>query len=297
MLIPFAENIIVSEDKKELTISLKEAYFSDGSTIESKDVINSIKRIIILGAPHCSPREFIKGGHNLKTFDDDIEGLELINKKTFIIRLNTPTKELFYFLHLTDFAVLHSSQYFKDKLTTKDWQNIVSGPYKLNGKLELIQNDKCFEYNADSPKKIIPKFYDDNLKLIEDIKNEKLHLGQINYTAYQEHREKINKLENIDLFGDYDAIVYLILNINSSKFKKASNRQWVNKQILDRFKVNEEEKDVMKKAFQYFLPRARGYIPNAEVLEMLSSAPNETPEDLKDGFTIRTLSTMKKISN
>lgn len=253
-----ASSIEVSEDKLHYHFTIKEAYFSDGSKITLTDVLKSFKRAILNNTPHTTPKEFIKGADKLLDLDSEIEGLRIIDDKLYI-GLNHPVKELFYFLQLADYAILHPSKYHKKELTLADWYQESSGPYYLqseNNELYFIKNEHFFKDmpNNKAPKKIKPiGMYDKNS--YELMSEDKVDFGRINFSDFMNYHDKYKDLQAYKLIGGkYSSIVHITLNAKSRKFKSNSTRQWFNKRILDFFKVKEEQKAYMAKAYQYFLP-------------------------------------------
>ena len=295
-----ASSIKVSEDKLHYHFTIKDAYFSDGTKITLTDVLKSFKRAILHNTPHTTPKEFIKGADKLTDLDDEIEGLKIIDDKLYI-GLNHPVKELFYFLQLADYAILHPNKYNKKEILLSDWYQESSGPYFLqseNNELYFVKNEHFFKDKPHSkaPKRIKPiGMYDKNS--YELMKEGKADFGEINFSDFMKYHDKYKELKDYKLVGGkYSSIVHITLNIKSDKFKSNATRQWFNKRVLDFFKVKEDQKAYMAKANQYFLPGAKGYIENENLNTLLDDINiNEIPSALKNGVIINALETMKPL--
>jgi oligopeptide transport system substrate-binding protein len=292
-----AENIDISEDKKKLTISLKEAYFSDQTPITAHDVVQTFKRVILQGATHSKPKEYIKGADKLTKLDDNIEGLKVLSEKSFSLSLNAPMKELYFFLHLTDFGVLHPKQYEKEKLTVKDWSSNNSGPYHLiekDGEYIFEAHDKSLNSHPEMPTVVKMKFYDEN-EIVDALSKNKIDFGLIRLKSYATYLNELKSIKNINYYGDKsDGIIYLSLNAKSSKFSDQKVRQWFNKRVQKNYTLTEDQENYLEKANQYFLPKAKGHISQENIESILKDLDiDKIPDVLKKGVTIRTVSGMK----
>lgn len=297
-----AEVVKVSDDKVTIYVKIKKASFSDGSIITSEDVAKSFKRGILFGTPHVDAKNLWAGASKLKSLEDDIEGIKVLSDTELELKLTRPTKELFFFLTLTDLAVLHKSQYEKEKILVSDWMKITSGAYKIDyfkdetGKehLRLIANSKTHNYSKEIPQEVTFESYkgDDVMKRLKDLS---LDIGVINFRDYLDNIEAIEKIKGLDIVSNNtDGIAYVGLNAQSGVFEKRENRQWVQKKILESYQIEEKFKFATQKATQFFLPNAKGFIPYASVLNSLKAIDtSKIPEDLKSGFTIKAISGMK----
>ncbi len=294
-----ANKFVFKNDRKDIFIEIKDAYFSDGKKITVDDVINSFKRTILKGSPHSTPKEFIRGADKLTSFEQDIEGLKKINSNTFFIGLKGQMKELFYYLQLTDYAILHPTQYNKkDDLKIEDWVKVTSGPYRLeiqDNNISFVSNEKTLNYSKDAPQKVTPIYYEQT-QIISKIKNNELHIGDIQFSDYVKLRKELLDLKNIKIFGGItDGIVTLTLNLKSNKFKSSKVRQWIQRKVLESYTVKTHQEDYMKKAYQHFLPNAKGHLSEELVIQMLPDDvdSSQIPDELKNGITIRALPGMK----
>ena len=289
-----AEKIEYRNEKKDIYFTIKDAYFSDGTKITIHDVVNTIKRVILIGSPHSDPKNFIRGANTLKSLDQDIEGLKIIDFQTFRLGLNNPMKEIFYYLQLADYGVLHSDQYNKTLLKAEDWMKATSGPYHLNENLIFEANKTVLNFNKKMPKFVVPEYYEDN-ELLNKLKENKLHAGTIKFSDYVKIKDELKLFPDLTVFGGIgDGIVTLTLNIKSDRFKSVKTRQWIQKKILEGYKIKKDQESYMKKAYQYFLPGAKGYVDENQAKDILAGIDlNEIPKELENGINIRTLETMK----
>lgn len=295
-----ADKITFKNDKKDIYISIKEAYFNDGSRITATDVVQTIKRAILRGSPHTDPKNVFRDAKNLKSLDQEISGVKVIDDNTLFIGLNSKMKEIFYYLQLADYGILHPNQYMKNgDLTTDDWSKYSSGAYLLSysidGVVTFAANPRSLAYHKKMPQNVIPVKTEDD-KVVDEIKNSKVHFGDIISNNYEKNKEALHSLSNISLYGDkFNAITYLVLNIRSGKFKDNKIRQWVQKKILESFVVKDDEKDYTKKATQYFLVGAKGYVSDAQTVKLLDHVDtSQVPSELKEGIKIRTVVGMEK---
>jgi len=65
-----AEKISFDDSKKIVTIRIKDALFSDGSTITSNDVLNTLKRLIVVGSAHIPIKDFIDESCHISSLDN-----------------------------------------------------------------------------------------------------------------------------------------------------------------------------------------------------------------------------------
>lgn len=291
------DKITIKNDRKDYYFKIKKAYFSDGSLITPRDVINSFKRLILYGSPHSNPKEFIRGAQDLNEINQNIEGLKVVETDTIFIGLNYPMKELFYYLQLADYGILHSSQYSKNELKLRDWEKITSGPYRINLKgnaVTFVVNTKSISYRQDIPHSITP-LEKKGEELVKSVREGEVHFGFFSFSDFKNHRDALLRIKEVNVFGENtDAISYIVLNINSKKFKSQKTRQWFLKKILMNFEVNKKQQSYMKKAYQYFLPGAKGYVPVENIFHILQGVKIvDTPEELKLGVKIKTIETMK----
>ena len=75
----------------------------------------------------------------------------MLSKNHLKLRLTRATKEILFFLSLTDMAILHRDQYSKDTLKVQDWAAITSGAYRVtfnaDKKLVLVANERSLNYS------------------------------------------------------------------------------------------------------------------------------------------------------
>jgi len=295
-----AESITFSESNKTIQIKLKMAYYSDGSLITATDVAKSFKRAIINGAPHIDIDRLFIGASSLKHINDSIQGIKVIDSNTLELNLVQPTKEILFYFTLTDLAILHKSQYEKDNLQLNDWSEVTSGPYRLklgddsNGPVELIANKKSFNYSHSMPQTVeLHGYKNDNI--MQELEKSRYDFGTINFKDYYKNVTRVNKIEKLQILeSQTDGITHIDLNLKSGLFSKVENRQWVQKKILDNFKVIGEFKAAAQKSHQFFPPGAKGHIKLKNTKELLKNVePGNIPEDLKGGFTIKSVKGMK----
>lgn len=251
------EYILADEIKKlnELSylIRIKEnAVFSNGDQITSKDFVNSYKRLILYGSPHIPLKDIVKDSHKLKTIEDEIDGFQILDGKTFKINLSRVVKDFLYYLSLADMSVIHSSVIHKKELKREDW-SVVAGAYFLDGNVLRI-NKKFINYNEDMPHKVeitnTPQKGN-----VEDL------IGyDIGTTAFiNKDSDDLQKIPNqLTLASDsYSYIVYLHLNPDSKMFSNVNLRRMIYNKLSKNLNTPDGNK-IFKKAKQYFLPEVAG---------------------------------------
>ncbi len=269
-----AESIEISPDRKVITIKLKEEKFSDGSTIEAKDIAMTLKRAALLGSPHTNIENLWVGSSTLKSIDQDIPGIKVIDKKTIVLTLTREAKEILYFLSMADLGILHPTQYRKKKMTIEDWLTVSSGPYRgvldAEDNITLVINPHYSFPNNDHPTKIL--FNDQHGTLLPPaVEKSQIDVGFITFMDYLAHDKLISENGYSILGEQYDAIAFLVLNINSNKFKDDRVRQSVLKKVSEKYEVKGRLKKASKKANQFFLPDAMGYVDDIKIQKEIES--------------------------
>ena len=149
-------------------------------------------------------------------------------------------------------------------------------------------------FREDMPQRLLFDGYKGD-NTIQRIKDRSLDFGMVTLRDYLQNINTIESSKGFDIFSNQtDGIVHIVLNSSSALFKKIENRQWIQKKMIENYKIDAKHSPVLKKAFQFFPPKAKGYIPNADILEILRKVDtSKVPEDLKKGITIRTIKGMK----
>lgn len=293
-----AEKIVFSGDQTVIDIEIKQAFFSNGDPITIWDVEKSLKRATIFGAPHSNIKNLWLDAEKLNSINDDMRGIQITGEKSIRLTMKQPTKEILFFLSLTDLAILHPSQYNKDALLVSDWFNVTSGPYKLSvdksGVFRLLANPKALTYSSDMPQEITAEDFDGD-KILARTESQDLGLVGVTLADYFHHFDSLSKMKGYEIYGNQtDGITILILNLKSNQFKKESVRQWVNKRIIDSYEMDKRYEKSLRKAYQFFLPNAKGYIAEDKVKNILSNVDTKSiPEELKNGLHITSIKGMK----
>lgn len=243
-----ADKIDISKDGTEVEITLKTAYFSDGTLITATDVVRSFKRLALHGAAHIPLREIVVGGDSVKSLEDEIEGLSVISKRKLKIKLKSRVKEIIYYLTLADMGVVHESLTHKKEILQEDWQ-IVSGAFSFKDGL-LVKNSKFLLSNEDMPTSI--RFQTPPTKGSQS----DLLTYDIGYSAFLDKSDNNNTSLTPPYkytSASFDTLAYLVLNTRRSIFKDIKRRQKINKLISDRF-LPDPRFVFFRKANQFFLP-------------------------------------------
>jgi MarR-like DNA-binding transcriptional regulator SgrR of sgrS sRNA len=282
-----AKDLKVSTDRQTYTFNLGLDYFSDGQAITCHDVKQSIKRTIIYGAAHSTPKNYILGAEKLKNFDQEIEGINC-SDNNITIKLNQKIKDFLYYLNMTDFSILHPEVVEKEKIYLSDWEKYSSGAYKPQYK-----DDRLF-FIANTHSKMITNLSPRKIEITSD-NDEKLDFGTLNYSEITktDFSKEMKKYEV--LLDKTSLVIYFILNTESVNFNGLKER----KAFRQIFKngVKFASQSMVSKTDQYFPPRSVGYLeqlvfksdPKKEVLSAKSltilsvkGMEDYTPENFKE---------------
>ena len=294
-----AEHVKFSDDKLTIDIKLKDdAKFSDGSTILAQDVAQSFKRSILWGVPHIDLKNLWIGADHLKSMDEDMPGIKVLSDKELRLTLVKPTKEILFFLTITDLAILHKSQYEKKHLKVSDWEKVTSGSYRIGytneGKIMLISNKNSHNFKENMPQRVVFSGYK-NANVVRQLEEKSLDFGMLTLSEYFPNVDRVEASKDFDVVSNKtDGVVHIILNAASGLFQKIENRQWIQKKMIENYKVDKKYFSVLTKAFQFFIPNSKGYKNDVDVLNILKEVDtSKVPEDLKSGITIKTIEGMK----
>ncbi|MBY0518453.1 MAG: hypothetical protein K2P81_16195 [Bacteriovoracaceae bacterium] len=286
-----AESIEFNNDRTEIIITIKDAKFSDGSSITSTDVKNTFKRMMVKGSPHIPLKDFIKKEDHIQNLNTPFNSFEVISEKKLKIHLSRPTKEILYYFTLADSIILHSSQIKEENLTLSDW-SITSGPYFLRQNNILEKNKISLVATNEMPDKVklipAPEVGDTNVLTTADM--------GYSFFLKKEIHEEISLPRNYKFSTDsFSTINFLAINTKSDKFKDIKTRQWLNSKIQKRFLKDLPGNPYYKKANQFFLVGSKFYRENFNCENFLSES-DRVPDSLKDGLTIMTAVQGKKFA-
>ena len=134
---------IEPEGEKSYRVTLKDTKWADGTPVTANDFVDAWNYVVensLLGAYHFEP---IKGYEEGKT----LEGLEVVDDKTFTIELAQPEADFPNRLGYASYYPLHPSAY--DDFDAYGENPISNGPYKLAGddawqhdvQISLVKNE------------------------------------------------------------------------------------------------------------------------------------------------------------
>lgn len=266
-------------------IILKEAFFADGSQIEASDVLKSLERTMKYGSTHSNLRNFLVG-----------KGIEIESKMSLIFNVRMTLRELFSYLQLVDYSILHPKQYTKKKLTASDWIQYNSGAYRLKYHIDQYRferNEKFVNFDKRAPEMVIPIKKDEDV--VEQILRGNVDLGTIPFAKYQRAQKKFLTTELLELYSrGHDAIQVLDLNIDSPLFQNRDVRNWFYRKIFESFKIEDRFKGIADKANQFSIPGTLSYLDEKEIRKIVARFPTKAPQILKNGIKIKSFKVMKK---
>lgn len=276
-----AEKVELSDDRKTVRIVLSQRTFSNGDPITSKDLEATLKRLLLKGSPHTTPREFIRGAASVRTMSDDCPGIRLIDAKTLVVELTHPVKDLLYYLQLGDYGILHRSQYEAGRdLTPDDWK-VTSGPYRIEidpkGERYLQWNDS-YGPKERQIQKLKAVTSHDPKSLVAALNRRDIQIGTIGFRDYFDSMQDPNALEHIEMVGSkHTGVAVLLLNAAHPKFKALETRRWILKRVIDGLEPPARYGALLEKAYEYFLPGAPGFLQPEQVTAITSKFNDAAP--------------------
>lgn len=262
-------------------IQIRETSFSNGEPVTLEDVKESLLRAKRSQNSHVA-------------FNEIVKGIEIKNS-ILQITLNHKVNDFMYFLTLADLSVLHKTQRSVQELKVEDWEKVTSGPFTY-----LIENDDVF-LKKNPFYKLSSSDYPEKIKLITargrdtflDFQKGIVDIGEFNLNSYDKHLGQLIESENLHVIGNNgDMINFFSLNIKSDKFKKAYNRQWLQKKILLGFSLDDRYASIGRKAYQFFTPQVKGFVEEQKIINEVNSWKHidldTIPEEFKQGITVHT---------
>lgn len=272
---------INQKSETEWEVEIKETFFSNGERVTLEDVKSS----------------FLRAKNNKNShipLNDLLESLEISGNK-LVFKLKKKLNDFLYFLTLADLSILHHSQSTKDELKVEDWISHSSGPYSylIDGEDSFLVKNKHY--------RLSDNLYPDKVKLIsargrdtfEDFEKGLIDIGEFNLNSYEKHLHRLGDNKKLHVIGNNgDMINFLALNADHPKFKNAYNRKWIQKKILESFKLDPKYSNIARKAYQFFTPFVKGFVEEGMILNELKDWDeidvSKVPEDLKNGIVIST---------
>ncbi len=129
-----AETWVFSEDRRELTIKIKKAYFSDNTPISSHHILHSFARLFLVESSMSADLGEISGVKKfLKERHLSFLGIKVKNNNEVIFKFDHPHALIISQLAAVDCAILpiNEEQVFQD--LKKQGENLIvgAGPYKI----------------------------------------------------------------------------------------------------------------------------------------------------------------------
>lgn len=260
---------IPSKDFKTWEFHLANEKFSNGETITSNDVFNSLQRQL----------KFQTAVHFPFT---EINEVKIINDKTFSITLKNARNDFIYDLTKPEFGVVYTTDAKSDK--NQQEFKITSGPYYLSKKNNyqyILKKNPYFKTDVQN-----------NLDLIIDNSEgetsfQKLQKNEIDFFTTQQNLNAQSHLllvENNSLKAVKPHVAFsfwLSLNPNSEYFKSVKNRNFVQKIFLD-FNIKNQSNHVWERSNQLYLPDGEGR-PSEEELKKVWANIKKQPVTLPTG--------------
>ena len=146
----------------------------------------------------------------------------------------------------------------------------------------LISNKSSHNFKEAMPQKVVFNGYK-NANVIRQIEEKSLDFGMLTLSEYFPNVEKIESSKDFDIVSNKtDGVVHIVLNAASGPFENIENRQWIQKKMMETYKVDEKDSSVLTKALQFFLPNSKGHKDGADVLSILKDInTSNIPEELK----------------
>ncbi len=129
-----AESWIFSDDRRELTIKIKKAYFSDNSLITSHHIVNSFARLFLIESSMSADLGDISGIKSfLKEKKISLLGIKAKNNEDVVFKFDHPHSLIISQLAAVDCAILpiKEEQVFQSIKKQNENLPIGAGPYKI----------------------------------------------------------------------------------------------------------------------------------------------------------------------
>jgi ABC-type oligopeptide transport system substrate-binding subunit len=272
---------IDQRSETEFEIEIKETYFSNGDRVTAENVKASFLRAMSSKNSHLPVADLL-------------ESVEVKSNK-LVFKLKKKLNDFLYFLTLADLSILHHSQSSLKELRVEDWVTATSGPfsYSIEGEdIFLVKNEY---YKLGSLE------YPDRVKLLsargrdtfDDFEKGIVDIGEFNLNSYEKHLNRLSQSHGLHVIGNSgDMINFLALNVDHPKFKSAYTRRWIQKKILESFKLDSRYSNIARKAYQFFTPFVRGFADEKMILAELKKWGeidlSQVPDELKNGIVIST---------
>jgi len=271
----------VSRNQKRYVFYLdKKAKFSDGSSITSNEVALSFKRLILRTGLHWKVSNYLLEADKLKSINDTIKGIEVINPHTIALNLKEPYITIMYMLSMAESGILSPKQIDMKDLFVKSWE-VTSGAYTgkyENDKWRLQLNPHRLRLKKSNPMPKIAEFVD-----VDCIRSagESLISGKLDifipgsdYSASTRGLLASKKIQHT--LGTYTSTEYLYLNISKPPFNDLALRRSIYKNWYQRkLQLPADNHKLVSKANQLFLPTSPGYLDILDI-EAISNSFKST---------------------
>lgn len=245
-----------------------------GQAITANDAEFSLKRLLTMpGNTHGDFRELICGNKELKSIEDECDGIR-VEGNTFILKTTTAGKNfLLPMLAAIDFAVIPKSSVDPKNLKIVDFKN-TSGPYfvskdDVNGEIELTANSGHYHYSPNMPQIIhlVPSDSKNPHASLDDFKN-----------------DRVDFITTVDIARADDVVALSRLASNSTLHTSMNIRSFVlaftergraELSAAERFAIGKKIRDSLVRQFkgvngyedskQFFPPFSEGALENAEL--------------------------------
>ncbi len=271
-----AEKWEVSPDQKRYIFHLdKKAKFSDGSLITSAEVAFTLKRLILKTGLHWKVSNYLVDADKLKSIDDSIEGIEIIDRHKIALNLKQPYITIMSVLSMTETGILHPKQVNKKDLSVEKW-DICSGAYSgkfINNTWLLKENPNRLKMKKKENAPTHAKFIE--IKLDYDV-HTMMAEGILDvFIPGSDYSSRITKLITSDtinhVIGHFTSTEYLHLNIRKAPFNDVNMRRSLLKAwYTSKLEHSSTLKDIIHRANQLYLPTSPGRLEEKEIQQIIS---------------------------
>ncbi len=271
---------ILHKKPNKILVSIKDAKYSDGSSITLEDVQMSFSRSL-KGTTNVQLSQFIKS--------ISIEG------KYLVFDFHTRCKSFLKYLSLPDLGVLHSSQYSKTSILASDYQ-VTSGPYSLSRDGNSLLRNRYFVSRESD--------YPDQVQFVSSLRNSSLDqlisrevdLGEFPLEDFIAKQDLLRKSSLRLLGSSSDAITYILFNPNSKSKLKEEHVHWLRKVINEKFEIPKPLSIISRKTWQYFPEESKAYLPMSEYEKIFKYSNLVKPNDFPSQIVIQTYTTAFKVT-
>lgn len=266
----------VNRDKNTLELFLKDdIFFSDGSPITSQDIAFTLKRQILKGTSHTKLKSKIYDGDKLHSIEQNINGIDVKDTKSLVLKFNSLTDVVFYVLTMPDLGIISKKQINK-QLEITNWK-ISSGPYYLSKstKKALILKPNIHHPLVQTSLQFNIIKYKDEADIVDDLVSEKIDYTFLKMFSNPDLYKKIESSPNLFISeGKVTAAQHVLFNISKKPFSDIMFRQAFYKKFIKMDLRPLKNNKYFLQANQFLFPHHLGRLTDSEINKQVEKFPD-----------------------